>query len=86
MVFLSLSLLGLPSYSGAKLSGDGGRPGPHLSFGKLSLEKAWERARFPFSFRCIRPPSPDRGSVASWLSVRSLGQCMVRVIGSQWEC
>lgn len=82
----SPSLHGLPSDSGANLSRGGGKPGTHLSFGKLSLEKAWDRARFPLSFRCIRPPSPARGSVVSWLSVRSLGQWMVRVIGSQWGC
>ena len=45
---------------------------PHLSLGKLSLGKAWDRARFPRSFRCTRPPSPARGSMVSWLSVRSL--------------
>lgn len=51
------------------------RPGagqPHLSLGKLSLGKAWDRARFPRSFRCTRPPSPARGRALSWLSVRSL--------------
>lgn len=36
------------------------------------MGKAWDRARFPRSFRCTRPPSPARGSTLSWLPVRSL--------------
>lgn len=60
-----------------------GKQGPHLSLGKLSLEKAWDRAGFPLSLRCIRPPSPARGSAVSWLYVRSLGQGTVRVTGHQ---
>lgn len=64
----------------------GGKPGPHLSFGKLSLEKGWDRAGFPLSLRCIRPPRPARGSVVSRFSVRSLGQWTVRVTGGQWGC
>lgn len=67
------------------LSCPGGKPGPHLSFGKLSLEKGWDRAGFPLSLRCIRPPRPARGSVLSWFSVRSLGQWTVRVTGGQWD-
>lgn len=63
-----------------------GKPGPHLSFGKLSLEKGWDRAGFPLSLRCIRPPSPAGGSVVSWFSVRSLGRRTVRVIGGQRDC
>lgn len=50
----------------------GGAGQPHLSLGKLSLGKACDRARFPLSFRCTRPPNPARGSALSWLSVRSL--------------